>query len=60
MIRELNIKNFRGLEALEKIECNSFNIFIGDNGTSNTTILEAINNEFSHNFLLEELSIPTS
>lgn len=51
MIRELNIKNFRGLEALEKIECDAFNIFIGDNGTSKTTILEAINHAFSPNFL---------
>ncbi len=51
MIKELSIKNFRGLEALEKIECNSFNIFIGDNGTSKTTILEAINHSFSPNFL---------
>ena len=51
MIKELNIKNFRGLEALEKIECDAFNIFIGDNGTSKTTILEAINHAFSPNFL---------
>lgn len=51
MIKELNIKNFRGLESLEKIECDAFNIFIGDNGTSKTTILEAINHAFSPNFL---------
>lgn len=51
MIKELNIKNFRGLEALEKIECGAFNIFIGDNGTSKTTILDAINHAFSPNFL---------
>jgi len=51
MIKELSIKNFRGLEALEKIECDSFNIFIGDNGTSKTTIIEAINHAFSPNFL---------
>ncbi|MEX1014595.1 MAG: AAA family ATPase [Candidatus Paceibacterota bacterium] len=51
MIRELNIKNFRGLEDIEKIECDTFNIFIGDNGTSKTTILEAINHAFSPSFL---------
>lgn len=51
MIKELNIKNFRGLESLEKIECDAFNIFIGDNGTSKTTILEAINHAFSPNFI---------
>jgi len=51
MIKELNIKNFRGLESIENIECDKFNIFIGDNGTSKTTILEAINHIFSPNFL---------
>lgn len=51
MIKELNIKNFRGLKSLEKIECSKFNIFIGNNGTSKTTILEAINHAFSPNFL---------
>lgn len=51
MIKELNIKNFRGLKSLEKIECDKFNIFIGNNGTSKTTILEAINHAFSPNFL---------
>ena len=53
MIKELNIKNFRGLESLEKIECDAFNIFIGDNGTSKTTILEATNHPFSPRFLAD-------
>lgn len=51
MIKKLNIKNFRGLKSIENIECDKFNIFIGDNGTSKTTILEAINHIFSPNFL---------
>jgi predicted ATP-dependent endonuclease of OLD family len=51
MIKELNIKNFRGLKSLENVECDKFNIFIGDNGTSKTTVLEAINHAFSPNFL---------
>lgn len=51
MIKELTIKNFRGLQLLERIQCDKFNIFIGDNGTSKTTILEALNHAFSPNFL---------
>lgn len=51
MIKDLTIRNFRGLKSLEKIECDKFNIFIGNNGTSKTTILEAINHAFSPNFL---------
>ena len=51
MINELNVKNFRGLQTLKNLECGQFNIFIGDNGTSKTTILEAINHAFSPSFL---------
>jgi AAA15 family ATPase/GTPase len=50
-MKELSIKHFRGLQNVGKIVCNQFNIFIGDNGTSKITLLEAVNHIFSPNFL---------
>ncbi|MCZ2085319.1 MAG: ATP-binding protein [Flavobacteriales bacterium] len=51
MIKKLSIKNFRGIEEVKDLEVDRFNIFIGDNGTSKTSILEAIHFCFSPNFL---------
>lgn len=51
MIKKLSIKNFRGIQEIKDIEVDRFNIFIGDNGTSKTTILDAIHHIFSPNFL---------
>lgn len=51
MIKKLSIKNFRGIEEVKNLEVDRFNIFIGDNGTSKTSILEAIHFCFSPNFL---------
>ncbi|HMR55479.1 MAG TPA: AAA family ATPase, partial [Candidatus Doudnabacteria bacterium] len=43
-LKNVRIKNFRGIGELETtIDLSDFNIFIGDNGTCKTTILEAIN-----------------
>lgn len=50
-IETITIKNFRGIESLEEIELRKLSILIGDNGTSKTTILEAINYALSPNFL---------
>jgi AAA15 family ATPase/GTPase len=51
MIKLLSIKNFRGIDQLEDLQLERFNIFIGDNGTSKTSILEAIHYCFSQSFL---------
>jgi len=51
MIKKLSIKNFRGIEEVKELEVDQFNIFIGDNGTSKTSILEAIHFCFSPSFL---------
>lgn len=51
MIKKLSIKNFRGIEEVKDLEVDQFNIFIGDNGTSKTTTLEAIHFCFSPSFL---------
>lgn len=50
MISKLKIENFRGIQNLELVASN-FNIFIGDNSTSKTSILEAINFSLSPSFL---------
>ncbi|NLJ50300.1 MAG: AAA family ATPase, partial [Candidatus Atribacteria bacterium] len=47
MIKKLSIKNFRGIEEVKDLEVDQFNIFIGDNGTSKTSMLEAIHFCFS-------------
>jgi AAA15 family ATPase/GTPase len=51
MIKKLSIKNFRGIEDVNELKVDRFNIFIGNNGTSKTSILEAIHFCFSPNFL---------
>ncbi len=51
MIKKLSIKNFRGIEEVNDLIVDRFNIFIGDNGTSKTSTLEAIHFCFSPNFL---------
>lgn len=51
MIRKISIKNFRGIEEVKDLEVDHFNIFVGDNGTSKTSMLEAIHYCFSPTFL---------
>lgn len=50
IIKSINIKNFRGIKE-HTIDFDNFNMFIGDNGTNKTSILEAINYSFSPSFL---------
>lgn len=50
MIKKLKIENFRGIIETD-IEASRLNIFIGDNATSKTSILEAINYALSPAFL---------
>lgn len=50
-IKKVSIKKFRGIEELKDFDLNDLTIFIGDNGTSKTTILEAINFALSPSFL---------
>ncbi len=42
IIKSLRVKNFRGIKDLQ-IHFDHLNIFIGNNGTNKTNILEAIN-----------------
>lgn len=51
MIKSVSIKNFRGIEEIKDLQVDRFNIFIGDNGTSKTSALEAIHFSFSPSFL---------
>ncbi|MBR9916757.1 ATP-binding protein [bacterium] len=51
MIKKISIENFRGIKSLHDLQVSKCNIFIGDNGTSKTSILEAINHTFSPSFL---------
>lgn len=57
-IKSVSIKNFRGIgsDALV-IGCDDFNLLIGDNGTSKTAILEAINLCLSSSYAASRLSI---
>lgn len=41
MIRQIKIKNFKSIETLE-LELGRFNVFIGENGSGKTNVLEAI------------------
>lgn len=50
MIKKVKIENFRGINKIE-IEGSRLNLFIGDNATSKTSILEAINYALSPAFL---------
>lgn len=57
-IKNVYIKNFRGISELDApIELLSFNIFIGDNGTAKTAILEAINYCLSPGYVAARLDI---
>lgn len=51
MIKSVSINNFRGIEEIKDLQVEKFNIYIGDNGTSKTSILDAIHFSFSPNFL---------
>ena len=42
MIRNINIKNFRGIESLEIDDFKKINIFVGPNNSGKTTIIEAL------------------
>ena len=42
MINEIDIQNFKCFERLRINDCRRVNIFVGDNGSGKTTILEAI------------------
>ena len=42
MISELEIQNFKGISKIKLTNFNRFNIFIGKNDVSKSTILEAI------------------
>jgi len=50
MIKELKIENFRSIKS-QKIALKNYTIFIGDNGTGKTSVLEAINYALSPSFL---------
>ncbi|MDD3190801.1 MAG: AAA family ATPase [Candidatus Pacebacteria bacterium] len=57
-IKSVLIKNFRGIEKLDSpIELLDLNVFIGDNATCKTTILEAINFCLSPSFSASRLCI---
>lgn len=47
----INIENFRGIKSLNINDFENLNMFIGDNGTNKTSILEALNYAFSPSFL---------
>ncbi len=50
-ISKVTIRNFRGIERLEDFELKNLSLIIGNNGTSKTAILEAINYALSPSFL---------
>jgi len=50
IIKSITIENFRGIQNLI-LTFDALNIFIGNNGTNKTAILEAINYAFSHSLL---------
>lgn len=41
-IKQISIKNFRGIQDLPNFEIGDFSILVGENGMSKTSILEAI------------------
>jgi len=57
-IKNVHIRNFRGIGELDSpIELLNFSIFIGDNGTAKTTILEAINYCMSPGYIASRFDI---
>lgn len=51
MIKSISIQNFRGIKELKDVELKNLTLLIGENGTSKTSILEAINFCLSPYFL---------
>ena len=57
-IKSVSIKNFRGIEKLDDpIKLSDFNVFIGDNATCKTTVIEAVNFCLSPRFTASRLSV---
>jgi len=57
-IKSVSIKNYRGIgDDTVSFECDNFNLIIGDNGTSKTAILEAVNLCLSSSYAASRLSI---
>ncbi len=50
-IKKISIENFRGIEKLKDFELKDLSLLVGENGTSKTSILEAINFCLSPYFL---------
>lgn len=53
-ISNVTIKNFRAIEE-QSFNAKGLSIFIGDNATGKTSIIEAVNFAFSPNFLSIDL-----
>jgi len=51
MIKKITIQNFRGIKVLKNFELKNLSLLVGENGTSKTSILEAINFCLSPYFL---------
>ena|SRR6218665_395992 len=51
MIKKISIQNFRGIKELKDFELKNLSLFVGENGTSKTSILEAMNFCLSPYFL---------
>lgn len=57
-IKNVSIKNFRGIEALDApVEFDALNFFIGDNGTGKTSLLEAVNFCLSSGYVASRLDV---
>lgn len=57
-IKSVSIKNFRGIEKLDvPIKLSDFNVFVGDNATCKTAIIEAVNFCLSPRFTASRLSV---
>lgn len=57
-IKNVSIRNFRGIEALDvPVEFNALNFFIGDNGTGKTSLLEALNFCLSSGYVASRLDV---
>jgi predicted ATP-dependent endonuclease of OLD family len=57
-IKSLYIKNFRGIKETETpIDFDDLNVFIGDNGTCKTAVLEALNYCLSPGYIASRFDI---
>lgn len=58
-LKSLSISNFRGIGGPQEttLDCGQLNLIVGDNGTSKTSILEALNFCLSPIYLANRLSI---